>query len=102
VRMDLFERSLLLNRVSDQLSDHDHAVVSSAMRSLRVADLVADVSDVVEVLSGRVVRPSPRRVSHGIGARVAAAHCDHHVEGFHRLEDLGLLGGSVGALSAMA
>jgi hypothetical protein len=31
-RMDPFGRSLLLTRVSDQLSDHDRAAVSSAMR----------------------------------------------------------------------
>jgi hypothetical protein len=55
-----------------------------------LADLVADMSDVVEVLSGRGrPKPSPRRVPMGIGARVAAAHCDHHVEGFHGLKILG-------------
>jgi hypothetical protein len=32
VRMDPFGRSLLLTRVSDQLSDHDRAEVGSAMR----------------------------------------------------------------------
>ena len=50
-----------------------------------LADLVADVSDMVEVLSGRTVR-NPVLVAFPmeIGARVAAAHCDQHVEGFPR------------------
>jgi hypothetical protein len=55
-----------------------------------LADLVADMSDVVEVLSGRGrPKPSPRSLSHGNGSACRRSHCDHHGDGFHRLEDLG-------------
>jgi hypothetical protein len=67
-----------------------------------LADLVAMCRTWSRSYPAGSSEPSPRSVSDGIGAHVAAAHCDHHVEGFHRLEDLGFARASVDALSARA
>ena len=47
-------------RVSDQLSDHYCAEVSSAEVPYALADLVADISDVVEAYPAGSSEPSPR------------------------------------------
>ena len=52
-------------RVSDQLSDHYCAEVSSAEVPYALADLVADISDVVEAYPAGSSEPSPRSVSNG-------------------------------------
>jgi hypothetical protein len=73
-------------RVSDQLSDHYCADVSSAMGFRTRWRIWSQIYRTWSRLI-RPGRPNPVLVAFlmEIGARVAAAHCDHHVEGFTAL-----------------